>query len=257
MDGLAAEPPAPPTRQAVLLALRREGPLAPETIASRLGLSRTAVLYQLRGLTDAGLVQRRSVHHGVGRPRHVYDLTPNAQQLLPDDYEGLATSLLDAARDVGGQLLVARIFESRRRAQAAGIRARMSDRGLDAAPLFERVQEVAAIQDGLGYLCDVTRDRGIRLHERNCPILQVAASLRAACDSELLLLEDVLEADVERETHIPSGDRSCTYRIRARGWDSRGWDVSQYLPGAGTGVVHRGGEQGRRSVSPDPTTRTG
>ncbi len=238
MDGLAAELPAPTTRQAVLLALRREGPLEPETIASRLGLSRTAVLYQLRGLADAGLVQRRSVHHGVGRPRHVYDLTARAQQHLPEDYEGLATSLLAAAREVGGHLLVARMFESRRRAQAAGIRARMSDRGLDSAPLFERVQEVAAIQDGLGYLCDVTRDRGIRLHERNCPILQVAASLRAPCESELLLFEDVLEADVERETHIASGDRACTYLVRARGY-SRGWDVSQYLPATGQHALRR------------------
>ncbi len=255
MESLGATSPPPTTRQAVLLALRREGPLTPEAIARDLGLSRTAILYQLRGLAEAGLVERRSVNHGVGRPRHVYDLTARAQRLLPDDYEGLATSLVEAARDVGGQMLLARIFEARRRAQVARIRARLSDRGLDSAPLFERVQEVAAMQDDLGYLCEAARQGGIRLRERHCPILQVVASLRFPCDAELLMLEEALEADVERETHIASGDRACTYRIRAHGWDSRGWDVSQYLPeerpGRATRVtpaplVHRPGA-GRRA----------
>ena len=35
--------------------------------------------------------------HGVGRPRHLYDITADAQDLFPSNYDGLATGLLAVA----------------------------------------------------------------------------------------------------------------------------------------------------------------
>ena len=56
---------------------------SPDQLAARLGASRTGVLQQLRALEAAGLVSRQTVRHGVGRPRHLYDVTPDAQDLVP------------------------------------------------------------------------------------------------------------------------------------------------------------------------------
>src|SRR5688572_24594004 len=66
-------------RRALLLRLRHDGPTSPEDLASQLGVSRTGVLQQLHALEEAGLVSRQAVRHGVGRPRHVYDVTAAAQ----------------------------------------------------------------------------------------------------------------------------------------------------------------------------------
>jgi predicted ArsR family transcriptional regulator len=204
--------------RAILLRLRHDGPSAPEVLAKRLGASRTGILQQLRGLEAARLVSRQAVRHGVGRPRHLYDITPDAQELFPSNYDGLATGLLEAIGAVGGDDLVEEVFAARRRQIGDRIRRQLSDRVKPDAPLSARVRELSVIQDEQGYLCETVLaiDGTIRLLEHNCAIYHVARGTSAACDAELALFRDVLGADVVRETHIASGDRACTYRIVPR-----------------------------------------
>ena len=97
---------SPTLRREVLYALRTGGPASPDQIAERVGASRTGVLQQLRTLELAGLVSRSLSRHGVGRPRHVYDLTMAAQELFPANYGALAQSILTAIRSVGGLSLI-------------------------------------------------------------------------------------------------------------------------------------------------------
>jgi predicted ArsR family transcriptional regulator len=182
-------------RRDILVELRRSGATSPEQLALRLGASRTGVLQQLRSLQAAGLVDRRTLRHGVGRPRHLYDVTPDAQVAFPSNYDGLAAGLLAAIGMVGGDDL--------------------RERFPDGAPLEERVRELAVIQDEQGYLSSavIGADGVIRLQQCNCAIFGVASISTSPCDAELALFKDVLGAEVVRETHIACGDRSCTYRI--------------------------------------------
>jgi predicted ArsR family transcriptional regulator len=202
-------------RRNLLMRLRHEGPSAPEELATALGASRTGVLQQLHALETAGLVSRRSVRHGVGRPRHVYDVTEAAQDLFPTNYDGLAVGLLAAIRSIGGEGLVDEIFEERRRTTTDRVRRRLAERLPVDAPLVDRARELAVIQDEQGYLAEVvlSTDGVIRLVERNCAIHRIAADTSAACKAELELFRDLLGPDVVRETHIAAGDRCCTYRI--------------------------------------------
>jgi predicted ArsR family transcriptional regulator len=202
-------------RRDLLLRLRHDGPSAPEELATSLGASRTGVLQQLHALEAAGLVSRQAIRHGVGRPRHVYDVTEAAQDLFPTNYDGLASGLLAAIRAVGGEDLVQDVFEERRRITRERVRQRFAERLAADAPLEDRARELAVIQDEQGYLAEtvIGADGVIRLVERNCAIHRVAAATSAACQAELDLFREVLGADVERETHIAAGDRCCTYRI--------------------------------------------
>ena len=165
-------------RRDLLLRLRHDGPSAPEDLAAAVGASRTGVLQQLHALESAGLVSRQAIRHGVGRPRHVYDVTDAAQDLFPTNYDGLAAGLLAAIRGVGGESLVRDVFEERRRLASDRVRERLAERLPADAPLVDRARELAVIQDEQGYLAEV-----------------------------------VLGPDVERDTHIAAGDRCCTYRI--------------------------------------------
>jgi predicted ArsR family transcriptional regulator len=202
-------------RRELLLRLRHDGPSTPERLASSLGLSRTGVLQQLHALEAAGLVSRTAIKHGVGRPRHEYDVTDAAQDLFPTNYDGLASGLLAAIRSIGGDRLVEGVFEERRRITRERVRQRMAERLAPDAALTERARELAVIQDEQGYLAEavVSADGTIRLVERNCAIHRVSSEHAAACQAELDLFREVLGTSVERETHIAAGDRCCTYRI--------------------------------------------
>lgn len=204
-------------RRELLLRLRHDGPSTPERLATDLGLSRTGVLQQLHALEAAGLVSRAAIRHGVGRPRHEYDVTDAAQDLFPTNYDGLASGLLAAIRAIGGDVLVEGVFEERRRITRERVRQRMADRLAADAPLVDRARELAVIQDEQGYLAEtlIGADGVIRLVERNCAIHRVSSEHAAACQAELDLFREVLGAPVERETHIAAGDRCCTYRIGA------------------------------------------
>jgi predicted ArsR family transcriptional regulator len=202
-------------RREILLRLRHDGPGSPDELAKRIGASRTGVLQQLRALEAARLVSRQTVRHGVGRPRHVYDVTLDAQDLFPSNYDGLASGLLEAIGVVGGENLVEEVFAARRRQIGESVRRKLAERVAPDAPLSDRVRELAVIQDEQGYLAEtrLEPDGTIRLLEHNCAIYHVARGAAAACQAELELFREVLGAEVVRETHIASGDRCCTYRI--------------------------------------------
>lgn len=205
-------------RRDLLLRLRLDGPSSPDQLAVRLGASRTGVLQQLRALETANLVSRQTVRHGVGRPRHLYDVTPDAQDLFPQTYDALAAGLLAAIGAVGGTELLEEVFAARRLQLGVRVRAQLAERVSADAPLADRVQGLAEVQAAQGYLAKavVKADGSIQLTEHNCAIYHVAKVTPAACEAELVLFREVLGGSVVRETHIASGDRCCTYLIEDR-----------------------------------------
>src|SRR3954467_7306016 len=80
--GPAAATSGSTLRRAILVHLRQAGPTSPDALATALGASRTGVLQQLHALEAANLVGHSTERHGVGRPRHLYDVTPDAQDLF-------------------------------------------------------------------------------------------------------------------------------------------------------------------------------
>ena len=202
-------------RRDVLYAIRTGGPASPDQIADRVNASRTGVLQQLRTLELAGLVSRSLSRHGVGRPRHVYDLTAAAQDLFPANYGALAQSMLLAISSIGGDELITQVFDARRALIRARIEHRLEERLPHGGTLWERVREVASYQDETGYLGRATRDAdgSIRLCEHNCAISGVSGPYPIACDEEFKLFGEILGAKLTRECHIATGGRSCTYKV--------------------------------------------
>jgi predicted ArsR family transcriptional regulator len=195
--------------------LRQAGPTTPDGLAAALGASRTGILQQLYALEEARLVSHAAEKHGVGRPRHVYDVTPDAQGLFPTDYGGFASGLVKAIEAVGGEDLVEQVFAARRVQIGDRIRRHMAERLADDAPLGDRVRVLAQLQDEAGYLADavIDADGSLRLREHNCAIDKIARRTMAPCDAELALFQEVLGAEVVRESHIASGDRCCSYKV--------------------------------------------
>ena len=55
------------------------------------------------------------------------------------------------------------------------------------------------------------------LVEHNCPMQQVAERFPELCEAEARFLAEVLEADVTRSAHIPSGCGACEYIVNPKG----------------------------------------
>jgi predicted ArsR family transcriptional regulator len=207
-------PSASALRRAILIHLRRFGPSSPDAVAAGVEASRTGVLQQLHALEAAGLVSHAAEKHGVGRPRHVYDVTADAQGLFPVDYGGFASGLVKAIEAVGGDDLVEQVFAARRRQIGDRMRRRMAERLPSDASLADRVEALASLQNEAGYLAEAVLDDGaLRLREHNCAIDKIARRTLAPCDAELALFRELLGPDVERESHIASGDRCCSYVV--------------------------------------------
>ncbi|HEY5628928.1 MAG TPA: hypothetical protein VIR16_05400 [Candidatus Limnocylindrales bacterium] len=210
----ASSTPEPALRRAILVHLRRTGAGSPDAIAAAIGASRSGVAQQLRALEVAGLVSRTAVRHGVGRPRHLYDVTDDAQGLFPSNYEGLASGLIAAIVELGGDELLDDVMAARSRQAGAALRDGLAAALPPDATLIDRVRELARLQDQLGYLAEAQVDDGaIRLVQHNCAVHDIAKANGSACRAELSMFRDLLGPGVERECHILDGDRCCTYRV--------------------------------------------
>jgi predicted ArsR family transcriptional regulator len=202
-------------RHEILVHLRQAGPSSPDTIAGALHASRTGVLQQLYALEEAGLVSHAAEKHGVGRPRHVYDVTADAQGLFPTDYGGFASGLVKAIEAVGGDDLVEQVFAARQRQIGDRMRRRMAERLPEDATVADKVRVLAALQDEAGYLSEavISADGSLRLREHNCAISKISQRTTAPCDAELALFQEILGPGLVRESHIASGDRCCSYIV--------------------------------------------
>lgn len=204
----------PPTRRALLIALRKRGEARAEELAAQLDVTVSAVRQHLQSLAAADLVAHREERAGPGRPRHVYRLGAAAEALFPRSYGELTVELLDYVADEDPEL-VARAFERRRRARVERVRERLEGLDFDA-----RVAEVARVLDEDGYLADaepLPDGAGWRIHEHNCAILAVAQRYGHACGAEIAFLREVLpDADVTRISHVLTGATACAYDVRPR-----------------------------------------
>jgi DeoR family suf operon transcriptional repressor len=203
----------PSTRRAILASLKRNGALRSRDLVEELGITVAAVRRQLDRLQQDGLVLHRQEPTGRGRPSHIYELAPAAEEFFPKRYGDLTNELLGY---LGGPDSddVAGLFELRRQRRLHDAQDRLADLSLDG-----KVRELTRILDEDGYLADVeeTDDGGWRIVEHNCAILSVASGFRQACTSEIRFISDALpEATVARVAHILSGAHLCAYEIHPR-----------------------------------------
>ena len=202
------------TRRAILLTIKKHGEARAEELAEALAITPSAVRQHLSALVAEGLLGVREQRGAAGRPKHFYSVTSAAEDLFPKTYGDLTCELLDyLAADEPG--MVDRLFDRRRQRRVEEAEARLAGRSFP-----ERVEELARILDEDGYLAAVERDSEDGtwyIVEHNCAILEVAFRYGQACSSEIGFLREVMpDAEIDRITHMASGQHHCAYRIRPR-----------------------------------------
>jgi predicted ArsR family transcriptional regulator len=198
------------TRHEILDLLRRRGQMTATELSETLGIGAVGVRQHIVLLERDGLVHTPAVRRGVGRPSHLYALTPAAEALFPRRYDRLLMDALAFIAEQGGQTAVDQLFAKRRRNLAEQYAPRLAGKSR-----ADQVAELAAILTEQGYMCDWEQlpGRGFALIEHNCPVDCVAREYHQTCSHELMLYEDILGVPLVREETISEGGSCCRYRI--------------------------------------------
>lgn len=188
--------------------LHRSGPGTVQEIGANLGVTATAVRQRLTRLEGAGLIGRRLVRAGRGRPHYVYEVTVKARRQLGDNYGDLALILWRE---------VQRIEDPTLRRQVTGrVREAMVQRfgTMDGMQLAERLRRLTSGLVSHGYDVEVSGGAGLPiLREHSCPYQELADEDRGICELEQEVFEQVLGVPVRLTQCCMDGHRGCEFEV--------------------------------------------
>jgi predicted ArsR family transcriptional regulator len=197
----------------ILFQLKSLGEAQAEMLARRLGISVQAVRQRLERLLTENLVAFSDHAHGRGRPRRLWSLAPGTASLFPDTHAQLTVDLIGTIRSELGETALAKLLERRREQVTASY-----TKGLAREPdIARKLTALADMRSAEGYMArvEVLADEVFLFVEDHCPICAAAMSCQGFCRMELRVFRDLLgpEWHIEREDHLLTGARRCTYRI--------------------------------------------
>jgi predicted ArsR family transcriptional regulator len=157
------------------------------------------------GLVGAPTVRRRSA---PGRPQYVYTLTERAADMFPNNYQGLASGLLE---QIKGQLSAEKVDDI-----LGGIAENMIAAAMvPDAPIEIRLDHVVAFLNHNGYTASWSRERnGHTLSIINCPYEQISCSNAEVCAMDKKMIEGLVGAPTQRVSWRWEDERDvCVYIV--------------------------------------------
>jgi predicted ArsR family transcriptional regulator len=205
------------SQRRLLHTLKRRGPLTLAEIGEDLELSPGTLRGHVNALQARKLVDRTGIRReGPGRPKVVYGLTEEGEELFPKGEQQLLVELVRYAQDTGNEEFLEDFF-----AQRVNVRREEALRRVSGLEGRARDEEVAKIFSEAGYMAEITGtgdDTVLRLC--HCPLRSVVAVTSHPCQAEMRLLRELRGEDHERIAYIPDGDDSCSYRLHPEADDS-------------------------------------
>lgn len=207
-----------PTRQQILELLKKSGGMTVDELSHALGISTMGVRQHLAILEKEGLIQDEKRRGKMGRPAHIYFLSPRGNELFPRQYESLAISILETIAEMDGREKINNIFERHMEHMYQTYAPYVLGRDLRT-----RIEELARLQQNRGFMAEWTEEAdGFYLREHNCTIARVAQRFPQACRYELALFQKLLGVKMQRVRCMANGDPCCEYRITAAGENKDG-----------------------------------
>ena len=200
------------TRQALLLALKREGPATIASLASRLEMTREAVRQQFLQLENEGWIEgniNRETSNGGGRPSMSYRLTHAGDHLFPKHYDALTVEVLDTVSDqLGLESLKQVLFKM------AEVRVREWESRLQGLSLEERMEALRELYLKDDNFMEVENSNNeLFLIEKNCPFYNVANKRPVLCSVTVTMLSRLLGHRVIRKERFQNGDGRCAFKV--------------------------------------------
>jgi DeoR family transcriptional regulator, suf operon transcriptional repressor len=201
------------TKQDILSFLLRQGQGKAQDLAEALKISPQATRRHLKDLQTDGLIVFHSIAQGMGRPQHVYQLSPKGREQFPNQYDEFVISFLDTLVNNLGYDQASSILQKHWQRKSLTYREQLGDGSLP-----ERVAKLVELRRQEGYMAEFQSidepSPHFILTEHNCAIAQVANSFPTVCGHELEMFATALgDCQVERTHSIVAGEHLCGYLI--------------------------------------------
>ena len=197
------------TRGSILRLLKTQSSMTVSQLAEALGISSMGVRQHLAILERDGFVEHYREKPQRGRPTHLYHLTDKGKEMFPAAYGKFAVSLLKEAEKLNGCEFIDKLFQSRMKSQIDLYKPQINGK-----VLIERLEVLTQIRNEEGYMAEITEEEeDYVLTEYNCPLAMVVDKYPHACETELALFRQSLDANVRRVDHLMGGSHKCSYRI--------------------------------------------
>lgn len=196
-----------------IVTLLRRGPLTADDIASALRVTRSAIRAQITSMERDGVVRRAGRRAGTTRPSHVFELTPEVEQLLSTAYVPLLTQLVD----VFAAGLPATQLETLLRQAGRQLADELSRGRRPAGNLAARVAIASELMnEQLGATTRVDADGAYVIRGFGCPLAALTGKHPGVCMTMESFVADVVGVPV-RECCDRSERPQCCFEIRPRG----------------------------------------
>ena len=176
-----------------IVGLLRHGALTADDLASKLGLTRTAVRIQLASMERDGLVARAGRRPGTTRPSVLFELTPEVERLLSKAYLPLLTQLVQ----VFAEQLDAEQQERLLREVGRRLARELLTQRLPAGTLASRVETASALlNEQLGALTRIEKNGHYTIRGSGCPLSALTGQHPGVCLAMESFVSTVVSAPV-------------------------------------------------------------
>ena len=194
------------TSRGRIVALLRTGGLTADDVATKLGLTRSAIRVQINAMERDGVVRKAGKRPGATRPFHVYELTPEVEQLLSKAYIPLLTHLVG----VFAEALPAQQVETLLRRAGKGLASDVSRGKRIPGGLKSRVAAASDLMtEHLGALTRVEGNGGIVIRGAGCPLAALTGKHRGVCLAIESLLTEIVGVPVRECCDRDERPRCC------------------------------------------------
>lgn len=206
------------TTRGRIVTLLQGGGLTADDMASKLGLTRSAIRVQMTAMERDGVVHRVGRRPGTTRPSHVFELTPEVEQLLSKAYIPLLTHLVG----VFVEALPALQVETLLRLTGKRIADELSRGKRVAGTVRARATAASTIlNEHLGAMTHVEGNGGIVIKGGGCPLAAVTGKHQGVCLAMETVVAEIVEVPVRECCDRAGRPRCCFELLRGHGRRSR------------------------------------
>jgi predicted ArsR family transcriptional regulator len=194
------------TSRGRIVALLRPGGLTADDLASKLGLTRSAVRIQLADMERDGVVERVGKRPGTTRPSILFALTPEVDLLLSKAYVPLLTHLVQAFADG----LPASQTDALLRQAGKGIAIDLTRGARGLSILRSRVARASQLlNEHLGAITHVEANGSYIIRGEACPLAALTGKHPSVCVAVESLVREVVGAPVRECCDRTERPRCC------------------------------------------------
>jgi predicted ArsR family transcriptional regulator len=198
------------TTRGRIVTLLQTGGLTADDMASKLGLTRSAIRVQMMAMERDGVVRRAGKRPGTTRPSHVFELTPEVEQLLSRAYIPLLTHLVG----VFAEALPPQQIEKLLRLTGKRLAAELSRGNRVSGTVRSRAAAASAmLNEELGAMTHVEGNGEIVIRGQGCPLAALTGKQRGVCLAMETVVAEIVGVPV-RECCDRDGRPRCCFEIR-------------------------------------------